>query len=157
MTTILSVCYTESADTEVPLPRYKTDGAAGMDLRANFPPNLRESGVVLKPGERENIPTGLHVAMPYDIEATARPRSGLALNHGITVLNTPGTIDPDYHGEWRVIIINHGAEDFHIKHGKRFAQVVFSPIIRPHLNLIPAEEMPASRGDGGFGSTDKKK
>ncbi len=153
MTTILSVCYAESADETIALPRYQTDGSAGMDLRANFPADLRKSGVVVKPGGIEKIPTGLIVAMPYDMEATARPRSGLARDHGITVLNTPGTIDADFRDEWSVIIINHGKKDFHIKHRMRFAQVVFSPIIRPHLNLISAQDMPLPRGPGGFGST----
>ena len=157
MTTIISVCYAESADINIELPRYQTDGSAGMDLHANFPPDLRKSGVMVKPGRIEKIPTGLIVSMPYDMEATARPRSGLALNHGITVLNTPGTIDADFRNEWCVIIINHGKKDFHIEHGDRFAQVVFSPIIRPHLNLISAQDMPGLRGRGGFGSTDKKK
>ncbi len=156
MTTILSVCYAESADETIPLPRYETEGSAGMDLYANFPTSLRKSGVMVKPGGIEKIPTGLIVAMPYDMEATARPRSGLAIKHGITVLNTPGTIDADYRDEWSVIIINHGKKDFHIKHGKRFAQVVFSPIIRPHLNIVSAQDMPRPRGLGGFGSTGTK-
>ncbi len=156
MTPTLSICHTDWADTEIPLPCYKTDGSAGMDLHANFSPNLRELGVILQPNMRALIPTGLRVAMPYDMEATTRPRSGLALNHGITVLNTPGTIDADYRGEWGVILINHGKNDFIIEHGDRIAQVVFSPIIRPELVLV--EDLPkTARGDGGFGSTGKKK
>ncbi len=152
MTPTLSICHTDWADKTIALPSYATDGSAGMDLRANFPPNLRKLGVIIQPNMRTLIPTGLCVAMPYDMEATARPRSGFALKNGITVLNSPGTIDADYRGEWGVIVINHGANDFHIPHGKRFAQVVFSPIIRPKLVLV--EDLPkTARGDGGIGST----
>ncbi len=89
----VAMCYTDSADEKIPLPCYATPESAGMDLHANFSPNLRELGVILQPNMRALIPTGLRVAMPYDMEATTRPRSGLALDHGITVLNTPGTID----------------------------------------------------------------
>ncbi len=148
----LSICYTDSADKKIALPCYATPESAGMDLRANFPADLRSSGVVLKPGLSACIPTGLCVAMPDNMEATARPRSGLALHHGITVLNSPGTIDADYRGEWGVILINHGQEDFHIQHGERIAQVVFSSILRPHFKVV--KKLPESvRGAGGYSST----
>ncbi len=154
-TTNISVCYADSADKTIELPSYATPESAGMDLHANFAPKLRKAKVILEPGKRIKIPTGLHVDMPDDMEATARPRSGLALNHGITVLNTPGTIDADYRGEWCVILINHGTDDFIIEHGDRIAQVVFSPIIRPELVLV--ESLPeTTRGKGGFGSTGRK-
>ncbi len=148
----VAMCYTDSADEKIPLPCYATPESAGMDLHANFPPNLRESGLVLKPATRGLIPTGLRLAMPDTMEASVRPRSGLALHHGITVLNSPGTIDADYRGELGVILINHGGEDFHITHGMRIAQIVFNPIVR--VDITRVDTLPDSlRGDGGFGST----
>ena len=148
----VAMCYTDSADETIALPCYATPESSGMDLHANFPANLRESGVVLKPATRGLIPTGLRLAMPDTMEAMVRPRSGLALYHGVTVLNTPGTIDADYRGELSVILINHGAEDFHITHGMRIAQIVFSPIVR--VDITRVDTLPDSlRGDGGFGST----
>jgi dUTP pyrophosphatase len=132
---------------DLPLPAYETELAAGMDIRAALP-----SDIVITPGMRQLVPTGLQMAIPVGYEAQIRPRSGLAIRHGITMLNSPGTIDADYRGEVKVIVINHGHEDFIIRHGDRIAQMVVTPVtqVRP-LNV---DELPGSiRGHGGFGST----
>jgi len=129
------------------LPTYATDQSAGMDLTAAL-----EEAVDIGPGERMLIPTGLSIALPKGYEAQIRPRSGLALKHGITVLNTPGTIDADYRGEIGVLLINHGKEDFTVERGMRIAQMV----IERHaiVEWEVAEELDdTSRGQGGFGST----
>ncbi|MBW7935757.1 MAG: dUTP diphosphatase [Flavobacteriales bacterium] len=132
------------------LPKYETSGAAGMDLRANL-----EHDVILKPMQRDLIPTGLFIELPEGFEAQIRPRSGLALKKGITVLNTPGTIDADYRGEIGVILINLSDEIFVIQHGDRIAQMIISRHER--ANLIPADQLNTSlRGSDGFGSTGKK-
>lgn len=131
------------------LPVYETSGAAGMDVRAAI---AEDHPVTLYPGERELIPTGLTVAIPEGFEIQVRPRSGLAAKHGLTCLNTPGTIDADYRGEIKVILINHGAEAFTIKRGERIAQLVLAPVTRLEWNpVILLGE--TSRGKGGFGST----
>jgi dUTP pyrophosphatase len=142
---------TSDADPAVPLPSYETAGAAGADLRANFPPALRD-GITLAPGARALIPTGLHIAIPPDHEVQIRPRSGLALKHGITLPNSPGTIDSDYRGPLGVIILNAGAESFHIAHGERIAQMVLAPVLRATFDLVDTLDDTA-RGQGGFGST----
>lgn len=132
-----------------PLPEYKTVLSAGVDLTANL-----EEEVVLKPLERKLIPTGLFIELPAGYEAQVRPRSGLALKNGLTVLNTPGTIDADYRGEIRVILINLSAEDFSIRDGERIAQMV----IAKHETAVweQVDELEDSeRGAGGFGSTGK--
>lgn len=132
------------------LPKYETPGAAGMDLRANL-----EHDVILKPMQRDLIPTGLFIELPEGFEAQIRPRSGLALKKGITVLNTPGTIDADYRGEIGVILINLSDEIFVIQHGDRIAQMIISRHER--ANLIHVEQLSTSlRGSDGFGSTGKK-
>ena len=130
-------------------PAYETDGAAGMDLRAAVP---EETPVTLAPGGRALIPTGLKLAIPQGYEVQVRPRSGLALKHGVTCLNTPGTIDSDYRGEVKVILANLGAEDFVIARGDRIAQLVPAPVQRALLDEVAALEDTA-RGAGGFGST----
>lgn len=131
----------------VTLPAYATDASSGMDLRACL-----EQPVVLKPFERALIPTGLAMAIPEGHEAQVRPRSGLAINHGVTVLNTPGTIDADYRGEVKVILINLGSEAFEIKNGDRIAQVIFNRTERAAWQEV--RKLPESgRGEGGFGST----
>ncbi len=131
------------------LPAYATPDSAGMDLRAAI-----EHPIVLEPGNRELIPTGLKMAIPRGYEAQIRPRSGLAYKHGITMLNTPGTIDSDYRGEVKVLAINLGQEPFHIGHGDRIAQMVFAPVTRAAVSEV--HDLPDSeRGDGGFGSTGK--
>ena len=131
------------------LPSYATDLSAGMDLRANL-----NEPVILKPMERTIIPTGLFIALPEGYEAQIRPRSGLAIKHGITLLNTPGTIDADYRGEIGIIMINLSNEDFGIKDGERIAQMVINKYEK--IDWIPVEELDeTSRGKGGFGSTGK--
>ncbi len=132
---------------DLPLPTYETLLAAGADLRAAINKPLS-----LAPGASARVPTGLKMAIPAGYEAQVRPRSGLAAKHGVTVLNTPGTIDADYRGEVQVILINHGAEPFVIERGMRIAQMVVAPIIQ--ARFVEASELPTSaRGDGGFGST----
>ena len=131
------------------LPAYETADAAGMDLRAAVG---EDAPVTLKPGERAMIPTGLTIALPAGHEAQVRPRSGLAAKHGITCLNTPGTIDADYRGEVKVILINLGQDAFVIKRGERIAQMVIAPVTRAELNVVaPLDE--TLRGSGGVGAT----
>ena len=130
-----------------PLPGYMTLHAAGMDLYAELDEDL-----VLKPGMRALVPTGIAIALPDGYEAQIRPRSGLALKHGIALVNAPGTIDPDYRGEIGVIMINHGNDPFTIKSGERIAQMVFASFRRGHLEEV--EELAVTaRGEGGFGHT----
>ncbi|MCU0691006.1 MAG: dUTP diphosphatase [Polyangiaceae bacterium] len=129
------------------LPRYQTEGAAGMDLAAS----LQEPATIL-PGERALIPTGLAMAIPRGFEGQVRPRSGLALRYGVTVLNAPGTIDSDYRGEVKVLLINHGTEPFVVRPGDRVAQLVFAPVTRAELELAETIEG-TLRGAGGYGST----
>ena len=131
------------------LPHYATPSSAGMDLRAAVP---EQAPVTLKPGQRALIPTGLAMALPDGYEAQVRPRSGLAIKHGITCLNTPGTIDADYRGEVQVILINLSQEDFVIQRGERIAQMVIAPVTQATWTLV--ETLPETqRGAGGFGST----
>ncbi len=148
----VAVSRLEGADADVPLPAYETEGAAGMDLRANFPPNDRAEGVTLAPGARAIVPTGLTLAIPPGYEAQIRPRSGLAFKHGVTLANAPGTIDSDYRGPLGVILINLGAEPFHIAHGDRIAQILFAPVVRAVWDEKSTLDETA-RGSGGFGST----
>lgn len=131
------------------LPAYETAGAAGMDLRAAVP---EDRPVVLLPGRRGLVPTGLVVEIPDGFEGQVRPRSGLALKHGITCLNTPGTIDSDYRGELKVILINHGDEEFAITRGMRIAQMVIAPVVQARIEER-THAAATTRGDGGFGST----
>ncbi len=129
------------------LPSYFSENAVGMDLLAAI-----DNPIVIKPLQRVLVPTGICVEIPEGFELQIRPRSGLALRHGITVLNTPGTIDPDYRGEIKVILINLGEEDFTIKRGDRIAQMVMCPVIRFEWEIVN-ELSKTSRGEGGFGST----
>jgi dUTP pyrophosphatase len=146
------VVRTEDADPGVPLPSYQTEGAAGLDICANLAPRNRATGLLLRPGERRLIPTGFRVQIPEGYEIQMRPRSGLALKQGLTLVNTPGTIDSDYRGEIGVIVINHGAQDVAVTHGMRIAQMVLAPVTR--LVWQEADHIGASdRGEGGFGST----
>ena len=133
----------------LPLPAYETAAAAGMDLRAAVP---AETPFVLAPGDRAAIPTGLAIALPDGLEAQIRPRSGLALKNGVAPLNSPGTIDADYRGEIKVILMNHGREPFTIERGDRIAQMVIAPVIRATLAEVETLDETA-RGAGGFGST----
>ena len=134
---------------DLPLPRYETDGAAGMDLVAAI---ATDEPITLAPGVRVLVPTGLAIALPQGYEAQVRPRSGLAAKNGVTVLNSPGTIDCDYRGEVKVILINHGTEDFIITRGTRIAQMVLAPVTRGQFNEV-ANLNETARGAGGFGST----
>ncbi len=141
----------DDADQTLGLPAYATDGAAGADVRANFPSDGR-AGVTLAPGARALIPTGLRMAIPAGFEVQLRPRSGLALKHGITLPNAPGTIDSDYRGPLGVIVMNAGADSFHIEHGMRIAQMLVAPVVMGQFELV--EALPeTTRGAGGFGST----
>ena len=133
----------------ITLPEYKTDGSSGIDLMANI-----EQTVKILPGERKIISTGIMVAIPEQYEIQIRPRSGLAAKNGIGILNTPGTIDSDYRGEIKVILINLGKDIFEIKKNDRIAQMIVCPIIKVELEEV--ESLPNTvRGKGGFGSTDK--
>lgn len=130
---------------DLPLPAYATQGAAGMDMVA------AEERIV-QPGERVAVATGFAIAIPHGYEIQIRPRSGLALKHGITVPNTPGTIDSDYRGEVKVILINHGVEPYKVRRGDRIAQAVLSPVVR--ASWLEVDELDETqRGKGGFGST----
>src|SRR3990167_5588585 len=131
----------------LPLPQYQSDHAAGMDLMADI-----DDVVTLNTGERKLIPTGLAIALPVGYEAQIRPRSGLAIKKGITLLNTPGTIDSDYRGEVQVIVVNLGQETVRIERGERIAQMVVAPVVQ--ANLVEVDDLDSTtRGAGGFGST----
>jgi dUTP pyrophosphatase len=133
----------------LPLPAYETAQAAGMDLRAAA---AEDEPIVLRPGARFAVPTGLAFALPPGFEGQVRPRSGLAFKHGVTCLNTPGTIDADYRGEVKVILINLGEEDFVIRRGERIAQLIIAPVVQAAWAEV--ESLDATvRGAGGFGST----
>jgi dUTP pyrophosphatase len=132
------------------LPKYATAQSAGADLLAAIEENL-----VLKAGEWALVPTGIAIALPADFEAQVRPRSGLAAKNGVTVLNTPGTIDADYRGEVKVILMNHSKQDFIVERGMRIAQVIFAPVVQAQWNVVEDLEATA-RGEGGFGSTGTK-
>jgi dUTP pyrophosphatase len=148
----IRVARTTTADSELPLPGYATQGAAGADLRADLPPIDRADGVTLAPGERRLVPTGLLFEIPPGWEVQVRPRSGLALRRGLTLLNTPGTIDSDYRGELGVILVNLGSEAQTIAHGERIAQLVVAPAPQAAFELVDALS-PSERAAGGFGST----
>ena len=136
-------------DSKVQLPKYKTDGSSGMDLMA-----LLKKPINIKPQESVLIPTGISIAIPEDTEVQIRPRSGLAAKYGISVLNTPGTIDSDYRGEIKIILFNHGKEEFIINNNDRIAQMILMPILKAELE--ESENLPKTlRGSGGFGSTGK--
>ncbi len=131
----------------LPLPRYQTDGAAGLDLCADI-----DGELTLAPMERRAVPTGLAIALPEGFEAQVRPRSGLALRHGVTCLNSPGTVDADYRGEVQVILANLSTTPFSLKRGERIAQLVVAAVVR--AALVEVEVLPVTtRGSGGFGST----
>ncbi|MAE93332.1 MAG: dUTP diphosphatase [Deltaproteobacteria bacterium] len=136
-----------AGNEDLPLPAYASDGAAGLDLRAAV-----TEDTVLEPGARARISTGLRVALPPGTEGQVRPRSGLALRHGVTLPNAPGTIDSDYRGELQVLLWNAGGEPFVVKRGDRIAQLVVAPVLRAQLEVVASLESTA-RGDGGFGST----
>lgn len=131
----------------VSLPRYMTEAAAGLDLAAAIGAPL-----TIAPGERTLVGTGLHLELPHGFEGQVRPRSGLALRHGVTCLNSPGTIDSDYRGEVMVLLVNHGSEPFVVAHGDRIAQLVVAPVVQ--VELVEVDELgPTGRGAGGYGHT----
>lgn len=143
----------EAGTHDLPLPSYATSGSAGMDVRAAI-----EAQIILAPGERKLISTGIRLVLPEGYECQVRPRSGLALRHGLTLLNSPGTIDQDYTGVIKVILINLGQEFVTIERGDRIAQLVISPVIQvvwTEIETLQSKDagMTASRGEGGFGSS----
>lgn len=145
----IEVAWEAGADRALGLPAYATEGAAGADLRANFPDR---GSIMLEPGARALVPTGIRIAVPAGYEVQLRPRSGLALRHGLTLPNSPGTIDSDYRGPLGVIVMNAGSEPYEIEHGARIAQMVVAPVVRARFDAVGhLEDTP--RGTGGFGST----
>lgn len=145
----LKLSWVEGADREVALPRYATPGAAGADVRANL---ADRGSIVLARGARQLIPTGLRMDIPPGFEVQVRPRSGLALKHGIMLGNSPGTIDSDYRGELGVILFNAGDAAFEVRHGDRIAQLVVAPVVQAAFEMVESLNDTA-RGSGGFGST----
>ena len=152
MTPVLHFTWADAADPALGLPSYETEGAAGADLRANLAESDRAQGLVLPPMGRALVPTGLRVEIPDGFEVQIRPRSGLALKHGVSLPNAPGTIDSDYRGPLGVILINLGAEPFTVAHGDRIAQMVVAPVVQARFELAQGLSDTA-RGSGGFGST----
>jgi len=153
--TVLKILWEDWADRTLGLPAYETPGSAGADIRANLLPEDRESGFTLDPMHRAVVPTGLRVEIPMGFEMQIRPRSGLALKHGITLPNTPGTIDSDYRGPLGVALINFGPEPYTIRHGDRIAQMIVAPVIQVRFEAVESLSDTA-RGAGGFGSTGKR-
>lgn len=149
MTVTVQLMWDEGADTALGLPQYATSGAAGADLRANLPDR---GTITLAAGARALVPTGLRMAIPEGYEVQLRPRSGLALKHGITLPNSPGTIDSDYRGPLGVIVMNAGDAAFTIAHGDRIAQMVVAPVTLARFDLVESLDE-TGRGTGGFGST----
>jgi dUTP pyrophosphatase len=149
---LIEVLREDWADVAVPLPDYATAGAAGADLRANLRAEDRIAGLLLKPGARVLVPTGLRVAIPEGFEMQVRPRSGLALKHGVGLPNSPGTIDSDYRGPLGVILVNFGDRAYRIRHGARIAQAVVAPVAAARFDVVQVLDA-TQRGAGGFGST----
>ena len=152
MTPEIALTRTAEADPAVPLPSYATPGAAGADVRANLGTSMRVHGMTIEPGGRALVPTGLHAAIPPGFEIQIRPRSGLALKQGLSVANSPGTIDSDYRGPLGVIAINFGSAPVTIAHGDRIAQLVVAPVVQAGFSLADALDN-TDRGSDGFGST----
>lgn len=150
----LTIARIPESDLSVALPSRATSQSAGLDLRANLAKEYRKKGIVLKPGERKLVPTGLKIGIPVGCEGQIRPRSGLVLKHGISVLNSPGTIDSDYRGEVGIILVNFGEEDFRIVHGERIAQLIVSKT--ETITIVEVNGLSQTkRSEGGFGSTGK--
>jgi len=141
--------WVDGADQSLGLPSYETAGAAGADLRANLP---NGQAVTLEPGARALVPTGLRMAIPAGYEVQIRPRSGLALKHGVTLLNTPGAVDSDYRGPLGVIMVNLGEAPFEVSHGMRIAQMIVAPVVQAGFEVVTSLDETV-RGAGGFGST----
>ena len=136
--------------SDLPIPKYQTEGAAGMDLYAAL-----SKPVELRPFDRTLIPTGLKISLPKNLEAQIRPRSGIAYTHGISILNSPGTIDSDYRGELKILLVNLGQDKFVIEHSSRIAQLIITPVIQVKLKVVLALNE-TKRGQSGFGSTGQK-
>ena len=152
MSVRIAVIHTPDADPDVALPSYATAGAAGADVRANLPSTERAQGMMIAPMARAIVPTGLRVAIPHGYEMQLRPRSGLVFKQGLTLVNTPGTIDSDYRGDVGVLVINLGADPVTISHGDRIAQAVIAPVLQADYALTD-DLSETTRGAGGFGST----
>ena len=152
MALVVKLLWEDWADRTLPLPAYETTGSAGADLRANLKPEDRAVGFTLDPMHRAILPTGIRVEIPVGYEMQIRPRSGLAVKFGITLPNTPGTIDSDYRGPLGVALINLGTEPYTIHHGDRIAQIVVAPVVRAGFEVVEKLDETA-RGSGGFGST----
>ena len=148
----IAVLWEDWADRSLPLPRYETAGAAGADLRANLPPEDRAAGITLPPMGRSILPTGIRVAIPAGHEMQIRPRSGLAVKSGVTVVNAPGTVDSDYRGPLGVALVNLSDAPYVIRHGDRIAQAVIAPVLQARYALVESLDE-TERGAGGFGST----
>lgn len=152
MAPVIRMIWEDWADQSLALPSYETPGAAGADIRANLRPEDRETGFTLDQMHRAIVPTGLRVEIPPGYEMQIRPRSGLATKHGISLPNTPGTIDSDYRGPLGVALINLGAEPYTIHHGERIAQLIIAPVVQAAFQMVDALS-DTTRGSGGFGST----
>jgi dUTP pyrophosphatase len=152
MTPVIRILWDDGADRAMPLPGYATEGAAGADIRANLPPEQRATGLTLLPFQRAIVPTGIRIEIPPGFEVQVRPRSGLALRHGITLPNTPGTIDSDYRGPLGVALVNLSDTPYVIAHGDRVAQMIVAPVVQARFDLADTLSDTA-RGSGGFGST----
>jgi dUTP pyrophosphatase len=152
MTPVLRILWETWADRDLPLPAYETAGAAGADIRANLTFDMRDAGFVLQPMQRAIVPTGFRVEIPLGYEMQIRPRSGLAVKHGISLPNTPGTIDSDYRGPLGVALINLGADAYVIRHGDRIAQMIVAPVVQALFEVVDSLSG-TERGEGGFGST----
>jgi dUTP pyrophosphatase len=149
---VIALVWEDWADRTLGPPAYATAGAAGADIRANLPPDARAGGLTLAPMARVLVPAGFRLAIPEGYEAQVRPRSGLALRHGITLPNTPGTIDSDYRGPVGVPVVNLGDEPYSIANGERIAQMIVAPVVRAAFACVEALDA-TERGSGGFGST----
>ncbi len=154
MTPVVKILWEDGAARNLPLPAYETTGSAGADIRANLPSAQREAGIPLAPMQRLIVPTGIRVEIPAGYEMQIRPRSGLALNHGITLPNTPGTIDSDYRGPLGVALVNLSDQPYIIRHGDRIAQIIIAPVVQAGFQVVDMLTETA-RGQGGFGSTGK--
>ena len=150
---VVKILFEDWADRDLPMPSYETPGAAGADIRANLPPDQRAAGLTLSPMQRAICPTGLRVEIPFGYEMQIRPRSGLSTKFGITLPNTPGTIDSDYRGPLGVALINLGDAPYTVQHGDRIAQMIVAPVIQVGFAVVDAL---TARGSGGFGSTGKR-
>ena len=152
MSPVLRLVWEGWADATLGPPQYATEGAAGADIRANLPSETRSAGLPLAPMQRALLPTGFRIEIPAGFEVQIRPRSGLALRHGITLLNTPGTIDSDYRGPLGLLLVNLGPEPYVVGHGERIAQMIVAPVLQARFERVDALS-PSTRGAGGFGST----